>query len=150
MKPESLRQPHIALKGSWCRVQRHSEGRFQMAVILIVEDELFTREMAGICIEDWGHQALFAGSVEEALAYLRSGQPIDALFTDIYLKAAVFGGCELAHQAMTLRPNLRVLYTTGNSANAQLKSRFVPGAHFLGKPYTPTQLLASVDGMLAS
>jgi len=120
-----------------------------MAVILIVEDELFTRELAGICIEDWGHHALFAGSVEEAMSVLRSNTKIDALFTDIYLKSAVFGGCEVAAQAMTIRPGLRVLYTTGNSANAQLTARFVTGSHFLSKPYTSKQLHSSVDGMLA-
>jgi CheY-like chemotaxis protein len=120
-----------------------------MAVILIVEDELFTRELAGICIEDWGHRALFAGSVDEAMTVLRSNKEIDALFTDIYLKSAVFGGCEVASQAQAIRPGLRVLYTTGNSANAQLISRFVAGSHFLSKPYTPKQLHASVDGMLA-
>jgi hypothetical protein len=43
-----------------------------------------------------------------------------------------------------------VLYTTGNAATAQLKSRFVLGSHFLGKPYTPTQLHTSVNGMLAN
>ncbi len=29
-----------------------------MAIILIVEDELFTRELAGMYLEDWGHCAL--------------------------------------------------------------------------------------------
>lgn len=120
-----------------------------MAVILIVEDEDFTRELAGIFVEDWGHTVLFAGDVDEALAVLRSSQPIDALFTDVYLKTAAFGGCDVASEAMVLRPDLRILYTTGNSANKDLKARFVPGAHFLSKPYTPHQLHASVDGMLA-
>lgn len=121
-----------------------------MAVILIVEDEVFTRELAGACIEDWGHSVLFAGCVDEALSLLRSSQPIDVLFTDIYLKTAVFGGCDLARIATALRPDLRVLYTTGNSATEHLKSLFVAGAHFLGKPYTPNQLHASVDGLLAA
>ena len=121
-----------------------------MAVVLIVEDELFTRELAGMHIEDCGHTALFASSVEEAILVLRTSQPIDALFTDIYLKTAVFGGCDLAHQAMILRPGLRVLYTTGNSATAQLTARFVAGGLFLGKPYTPLQLQASVANMLAA
>jgi CheY-like chemotaxis protein len=121
-----------------------------MAVILIVEDELLIRELAGICIEDWGHEVLSAASVEEGLTFLRSNQRIDALFTDIYLQSAVFGGCDLAQQAMAIRPGLRVLYTTGNLATAQLKARFVTGSHFLRKPYTPNQLHASVDGMLAA
>ncbi len=119
-----------------------------MAVILIVEDEPFTRELAGMCIDDWGHRTLFAGSVEEALALVRSGQPIDALFTDINLNDAVLDGCDLAREAITLHPNLRVLYTSGNQATDQLKSLFVLGAHFLSKPYTPDQLHTGVDALL--
>ena len=74
-----------------------------MAVILIVEDEIFVRELAGMFLQDWGHSALFAGSVEEALQVLKSAATIDALFTDIYLKKAVYGGCDLAREAMMLR-----------------------------------------------
>ena len=77
-----------------------------MAVILIVEDDSFIRQIAEMMIQDWGHQTLSASDVDEALSLLRSPQRIDALFTDIYLKAAVLGGCELAHQAIKLRPNL--------------------------------------------
>jgi CheY-like chemotaxis protein len=121
-----------------------------MAAILIVEDEAFTRELAGMYIEDWGHSTLFADCVQSALVLLQSEKPIDALFTDIYLKAEVFGGCDLAREAVALRPDLRVLYTTGNAATTQLKSRFITGSHFLGKPYTSDQLHDSVDGMLAT
>src|SRR6202171_4257478 len=88
-----------------------------MAVILIVEDNVFIREVAEMMIQGWGHRTLSASDGEEALSLLRSPQHIDALFTDIYLKTAVLGGCELAHQAIKLRPNLHVLYTTGNSLN---------------------------------
>jgi hypothetical protein len=81
---------------------------------------------------------------------LRSRQHIDALFTDIYLKTAVVGGCELAQLAIELRPKLRVLYTTGNFITEKMKALFVEGAHFLGKPYTQQQLQVSVAGLLAS
>jgi CheY-like chemotaxis protein len=54
-----------------------------MAVILIVEDEVFTREIAEMMIQDWGHSTLSAGDVDEALSLLRSSQRIDAIFTDI-------------------------------------------------------------------
>lgn len=121
-----------------------------MAVILIVEDEVFTRELAEMMIQDWGHQTLSASDVDEALSHLRSPQPIDALFTDIYLKTAVLGGCELAQQAIELRPDLRVLYTTGNSITEKMKALFIDGTHFLLKPYTPDQLKNSVGEMLAA
>ena len=72
-----------------------------MAVILIVEDDVFIREIAEMMIQDWGHHTLSASDVDEALLLLRSPQHIDALFTDIYLKHLVHGGCDLAHQAIT-------------------------------------------------
>jgi CheY-like chemotaxis protein len=121
-----------------------------MAVILIVEDDVFIREIAVMMIEDWGHQTLSASDEEQALLILRSPQHIDALFTDIYLKTAVLGGCGLALQAIKLRPNLRVLYTTGNTVTAKMKALFVEGTHFLGKPYTQQQLQDSVEHLLAA
>jgi CheY-like chemotaxis protein len=123
---------------------------FLMAVILVVEDDVFIREIAEMMIQDWGHRTLSASDVDEALSLLRSPQHIDALFTDIYLKTAVLGGCELARQAIALRPKLRVLCTTGNSVTDQMKALLVEGTHFLGKPYTQHQLQDSVEALLAA
>ena len=120
-----------------------------MAVILIVEDDVFIREIAEMMIQDWGHHTLSASDVDEALVLLQSPQQIDALFTDIYLKTAVLGGCELAHQAIKLRPELRVLYTTGNFVTEKMKALFMDGTHFLCKPYTQRQLQHSVGDLLA-
>jgi CheY-like chemotaxis protein len=114
-----------------------------VAVILIVEDEALLRMMAERMIQGWGHQTLSAADVDEALSLLRSPQHIDALFTDVRLKAATLGGFEVAHEAIKLRPELRVLYTTGNSS-------FVDGAHFLLKPYVDKQLQNSVVDLLAA
>jgi CheY-like chemotaxis protein len=69
-----------------------------MAVILMVEDEVFTRQIAEMMIQDWGHDTLSASDADEALSFLRSARHIDALFTDIYLKDSVLGGCALVHQ----------------------------------------------------
>jgi CheY-like chemotaxis protein len=121
-----------------------------MAVILIVEDDAFIRESAEMMINDFDHTTLSASDVEEALVLLRSPRRIDALFTDIYLKTQVLGGCDLAAAAMRLRPQLRVLYTTGNAITAQMRGLFVAGTSCLGKPYTQQQLHACVDHMLAA
>jgi CheY-like chemotaxis protein len=121
-----------------------------MALILIVEDDVFIREVADMMIQDWGHQTLTASDVDEALIFLRSPQHIDALFTDIYLKALVHGGCDLAHQAIALRPKLRVLYTTGNSITEKMKALLVEGTHFLRKPYTQHQLQNAIGELLTA
>jgi DNA-binding NtrC family response regulator len=129
-------------------MSRH--GALVVAVILIVEDDVFIREVADMMIQDWGHQTLTASDVDEALIFLRSPQHIDALFTDIYLKTLVHGGCDLAHQAIALRPKLRVLYTTGNSLTDKMKALLIEDTHFLRKPYTQHQLHDSVTEMLAA
>ena len=121
-----------------------------MAVILVVEDEVFTRQIAEMMIQDWGHDTLSASDADEALLFLRSDQHIDALFTDIYLKDSVLGGCELAHRALELRPHLRVLYTTGNFVTEKMKALFVEGTKCLCKPYTPLQLKDSFAALLAA
>ena len=125
-------------------------GRRSMAVVLVVEDDVFIREIAEMMIQDWGHETLSASDGDEALLFLRSGQPIDALFTDIYLKHSVLGGCELAQQAIRLRPELRMLYTTGNLITDEMRAMFVEGTQFLSKPYTEHQLQESFTALLAA
>ncbi|MHB8884585.1 MAG: response regulator [Methylovirgula sp.] len=116
---------------------------------MIVEDDFLIRELVDVMIQGFGHQTLSASDVDEALSILRSSRHIDILFSDIYLKTTVDGGCELARQAVRLRPGLRVLYTTGNSITDKMKDQFIVGSHFLAKPYTPEQLRHSVVGLLA-
>jgi CheY-like chemotaxis protein len=43
-----------------------------VAVILIVEDDVFIRELAEMSVRDWGHHILLASDVDEALLILRS------------------------------------------------------------------------------
>ena len=121
-----------------------------MAVILVVEDDFFIREYAESMIGNWGNRILSACDVPEALVHLRSSASIDALFTDVYLKAEVHGGCDLARQAAMLRPMLRILYTTGNRVTDSLHALFATGTHFLPKPYTEDQLELSVQNLLAN
>ena len=120
-----------------------------MAVVLLVEDDVFIRELAEEIIQEFGHQTHSASDMDEALLFLRSSQHVDALVADIRLGTDSLGGLELARQAITLRPLLRVLYTTGSSFN-KFSELFVAGAHFLPKPYTLFQLQHSIEQVLAA
>jgi len=121
-----------------------------LAVILLVEDEIFIRESAVWVLEELGHNILSACDVDGAFLHLGSPQHIDALFVDIRLSTVVHGGYDIANQAIKSRPNLRVLYTSGTPLNAEMKDFFVEGAHFLQKPYREDQLQNSVEGLLAA
>lgn len=123
-----------------CNCAKFRAGGVLMAVILIVEDEVFIRQNAECLIEDMGHNALLAGNLDEALAHLSASQRIDALFVDIRLSELAFGGYEVANQAIKLRPELRVLYTSGSTLTDEIKDLFVDGGQFIQKPYSSDEL----------
>jgi CheY-like chemotaxis protein len=121
-----------------------------MAVILVVEDDVFIREMAESMIQDMGHQILSACDVPEALIHLKSSHQIDALFTDVGLRAEILGGCDVARLAILLRPGLRVLYTTATRDPDRMHARFALGTHFLSKPYSERELGVSLQSLFAA
>ena len=65
---------------------------------------------------------------------------ITLLFTDIGLPGA-YNGRLLADEARRLRPDLRVLFTTGYARNAIVHhGRLDPGVLLLAKPYRKSEL----------
>ncbi len=120
-----------------------------MALVLIVEDEIFIRQAAEWTMEDLGHTTLIACDFAQAIAHISATEKIDALFVDMRLSALPFGGLAVASQAITLQPHLRVLYTSGTPLRADIADRFVPGGQFLLKPYSTEQLGASLEQLLS-
>ena len=119
-----------------------------MALILIVEDEMFIRQNAEWMMEDLGHTTLVACDLDEALVHLSASAPIDALFVDMRLSTLAFGGYAVANQGVAMQPDIRVLYTSGTPLTADMKDQFVPGGRFLQKPYSPEELGISMEQLL--
>ena len=116
-----------------------------MALVLIVEDEPQVLVLAESCLHEYGHRTLSASTVAEASAILEKDQEIEVLFTDLGLRDDTQAGLELAKQAVERRPELKVLYTTGQSVTDGTKALFVPKSAMLAKPYTIDQLLTSLS-----
>jgi hypothetical protein len=70
---------------------------------------------------------------------------MDALFVDIILKGDMEAGIKLAKRAVELKPDLKVLYSTGLTVTEDMKASVVPGSIILEKPYSEDQLLASLS-----
>lgn len=119
-----------------------------MTMILIVEDDIFTNMEAVFIIKELQYQTLTAHDVDQALAILSAGMPIEVLFTDIRLKARHSGGYELARQASLLRSDLRVLYTSGGTFADPSDGQALDGSHFLQKPYDEKRLQAALASVL--
>ena len=87
-----------------------------------------------------GHSTLSAESTEQALALLAGDQPTDLLFVDLGLDGDGEAGLALASKAVELRPDLKVLYTSGRSVTDGMTALMVQNSAYLTKPYTVEQL----------
>jgi DNA-binding response OmpR family regulator len=116
-----------------------------MATIVIVEDEPQISALVQSFIEEQGHKVLSAATADEALGILKGPQAVDALFVDIILKGDMEAGIKLAKRAVELKPDLKVLYSTGLTVTEDIKASVVPGSIILEKPYSEDQLLASLS-----
>lgn len=105
--------------------------RGSAARILLVEDNPDVAEVAGRMLEALGHQVHCVGSGAAALSALKSGDPVDLIFSDIVM-AGQPDGLGMAREARTLFPGLPVLLATGYSeAAARIGDEFP----ILRKPY---------------
>jgi len=119
-----------------------------MAIVLIVEDDVFVNMEAIFIVKELGHVTLCAYDVDQAMAILHADGHIDLLFTDIRLKNRHIGGFEVAKRAVELRSEIGVLYTTGGDLSAHSEGLVLDGSHFLQKPYGDMQLQASLAAAL--
>lgn len=102
--------------------------------VLLVEDDALIRMNTAEIIEEAGFVVVDAGSAEEAMAALQTA-PVDILVTDINLPGA--SGTELAARARELRPQVVVVFATGDASTVAKDER----ASILVKPYGEHSLL---------
>jgi CheY-like chemotaxis protein len=118
--------------GERCRIATTREHLLHADLVLIVDDDEDNLELAAEIFQTLGYAVLTAQNGLEALAVLRETSRISTLFTDIQMPG--MGGGELAEVAVALRPDIRVIFTSGSS-----KPR--GDAPFLQKPYRATDLV---------
>jgi CheY-like chemotaxis protein len=108
--------------------------------ILVVEDNDLVRTYVEKELKELGYRIIAARNGPEALAILRQPREIDLLFTDIVMPGGMFGP-ELAKQASRLRPELKVLFTSGYTEQPVQPLEGLDGeARILNKPYRRNDL----------
>jgi CheY-like chemotaxis protein len=112
-------------------------------VILVVEDEDRVRTMTVEALRDLGYDVIAASGPQQALDELNSIPHLHLIVTDVVMPG--MNGPALADHIMTLRPSVKVLYTTGYARNAVLSDGVLDReVGILPKPFTIDQLTLKV------
>jgi signal transduction histidine kinase/DNA-binding response OmpR family regulator len=117
--------------------------------ILVVEDDLAVQATVVDMLSGLGYRVLKANDGESALNVLRSGIPVDLLFTDVVMPGLVRSP-DLAREAKKLFPDIEVLFTSGYTQNAIVHGgRLDAGVELLSKPYRRDDLARKIGNLFS-
>ena len=117
-------------------------------VVLLVEDEAPVRAFASRALRLRGYTVLEAESAEEALKTLEDPTlEVDVFVTDVVMPG--MDGPSWVKQALETRPNVRVIFVSGYAEDYLSENQArIPNSVFLPKPFSLTDLTATVQGQL--
>ena len=115
--------------------------------VLLVEDEPLILETLQDALEHAGFSVLAMPSGFAALALMSEGvEDLAGLVTDIRLGVGP-SGWDLARQARRARPDLPIIYMTGDSG-AEWPVEGVPRSLVVQKPFASGQIVAALSALL--
>ena len=110
--------------------------------VLLAEDDAQVAELVEAMLGELGHNVRRAEHAEAALVLLRAGEPFDLLLTDLIMPGDR-SGVDLAREAVTLRPELPVILSSGYTGDVLSAAEDTPWP-LLRKPYGADQLARAI------
>jgi two-component system cell cycle sensor histidine kinase/response regulator CckA len=130
------------------RDHTRTKGPHGGETILVVEDQEAVRTITRTILKVYGYDILEAANGDEAvnIGQTHPGE-IHLLLTDVVLPG--MNGRQLSERLRTLRPNLKVLFTSGYTSEI-IAARGVldSGIAYISKPFSPDRLAAKVREVL--
>jgi PAS domain S-box-containing protein len=118
--------------------------------VLVVDDEVDLLEVALAYLAEMGFAAFEARDGASALEVLAQRSEIDLMVTDIVMPGGM-NGAELVQRARDLRPDLKIVYSSGFPAEALAeKSMPLIDGPLLRKPYQRAEFAAIIHRVMES
>ena len=116
--------------------------------ILVVEDDDDVRTYSVEILRELGYRVIEAHDGPSALRLLERQSRVDLLFTDVVLPGGMTGA-QVAARARSVKPDLKVLFTTGYAHNAIVHNgRLDQGVQLITKPFSMSDLATRVRDVL--
>jgi CheY-like chemotaxis protein len=122
------------------------EGALARHVILVVEDDFFIRVHAVEMIATAGFDVIEASNADEAIVILEARLDITVVFTDVQMPGSM-DGLKLAAAIRGRWPPIKIIATSGMIDVRSID--LPPGGRFLPKPYSPSQIVATLRELTA-
>jgi len=140
--------PRVETGGA--KVEPHRAATHELRgseTILVVEDEHAVRSLMVRMLRSMGYWVLEASRADEALMVcLRHKGPVHLLLTDVVMPQK--SGRDLLDHLKPLRPDIKVLFTSGYTEEALHRKVLERDAAFLPKPFTEEALARKVRDVL--
>jgi signal transduction histidine kinase/CheY-like chemotaxis protein len=118
--------------------------------ILVVEDDDMVRGYVEGELKALGYRVIVTRNGPAALAILRSPEKVDLLFSDVVMPGGMFG-TELAKEATRLRPDLKILLTSGYTERpVEAVDGIGRKVQVLHKPFRRHDLAATLRSVLTT
>jgi signal transduction histidine kinase/CheY-like chemotaxis protein len=144
MLPQSVRDP---LDTAVEPVNSHCKAQSQETV-LIVDDEEFVRSAASAALRGDGFSVILAEDGFEGVECFRKhADEISCVLLDLTMPR--LSGAEVLAQLKAIRPEVRVLLTSGYDESTALANLPSKPTGFLNKPFTADRLIQSIRNAIA-
>ena len=116
--------------------------------VLLVDDEDTVRRVTSRLLEKLGYSVSTATDGPTALEMLENEGPFDLVLTDVVMPGMT--GIELADRIREMRPDQRILFTSGYTTREYGRAPGQPPRPFMPKPFSMADLAANVRKVLDS
>ena len=116
--------------------------------ILVVDDDDLVRTEIREKLTSFGYQVVEASNGPQAIDLLTDTPDIDLLFTDVVMPGGM-NGRQVAEQARRVRPDLKVLFTSGYCEEALVQAgKIEANSTLVVKPYRMNDLTRKMHALL--
>jgi PAS domain S-box-containing protein len=125
------------------------EAADESCTVLVVEDNDSLRSVILRQLQSLGYSTIETGSADEAMEVIAKRNDVDVLFTDVVMPGRMDGNA-LVRQARKIRPDLKIIVSSGFRGESSGSEFDEPGIVILNKPYKKAALARTLSQLCQS